>query len=209
MPPVFGPGASGQPYTHRQPPARLEAVPDSTPCRIASLTLLKARRLALGIYALILHSLGQEAGALFRPLQEAWEFLRYLRVDPTRAREVIDGRVPRAGEVGKRVGGRFKEMRQYLNEHASHLAFTFDSMGHLVDLDRLSLRISQTASAPVIRRNMGALFGVFYMSVGEALLILALDDFEAFDRFAERFDGLKGRAATLFRVERPADTADH
>jgi hypothetical protein len=84
--------------------------------RIASLALLKARRVALGIYAMTLACLAQEAGALVRPLQEWWEFLTYLRQDPTRAQKVLDGKLPRPGEIGKAISSRFKPLRDSLSE---------------------------------------------------------------------------------------------
>jgi len=57
-----------------------------------------------------------------------------------------------------------------------------------------------TPQARVIRTNMKATFGVLFLSVGEALLILGMHDERAFDDVAARFDDLKGRAHPLFRV---------
>jgi hypothetical protein len=45
-------------------------------------TLVKAKNLALGSYSLVLDGLGQEAGALMRPMIEYAELLAYFRLHP-------------------------------------------------------------------------------------------------------------------------------
>ncbi|MCD6599021.1 MAG: hypothetical protein J7L19_00380, partial [Dehalococcoidia bacterium] len=101
--------------------------------RVFGLILLKGRDLAHAIFSLGLEGLAQEAGALLRPMLECIELLKYLRDDPQRVDEVLEGRLPLAGEIGKRTHGSFKRLRKYLNEHASHLSFTPESMLHLID----------------------------------------------------------------------------
>ena len=53
------------------------ASPRSAYPRICGVTLLKAKNLALGAYSLVLDGLGQEAGALMRPMIEYVELLTY------------------------------------------------------------------------------------------------------------------------------------
>jgi hypothetical protein len=174
--------------------------------RIASLALLKARRVALGIYAMTLACLGQEAGALVRPLQECWEFLTYLRQDPKRATEVIKKGKPRAGKIGKAIGSKFQAMRESLSESASHLSFSMESIGHLLDMDtldlRTTLRITNKPSAPGLRRNMGVLFSLLLMTVGEALAQLEDTDSAAFAALGEKFQDLHQRGRRVFSLEK-------
>ena len=66
--------------------------------RISGLTLLKARNLAHGSLSLSLDGLAREAGALLRVMIEALELLMYLREDPRRVEEVLEERLPSAGE---------------------------------------------------------------------------------------------------------------
>lgn len=136
---------------------------ESIVARVAGLALLKAKRLALAIYSLIIDCIGQEAGALFRPLLETWEFLIYLRQDPSRAQEVIEDRVPKAGEIAKRIGAKFKSLRDHLNQHAAHLAFSFESMTHLMDYTSFKFQLTNRPSVGVLRQNMGVLFSVLLL----------------------------------------------
>ena len=50
-----------------------------TYARVCGLTLLKAKNLAVGSFSLLLDGLGQEAGALLRPMIEYTELLTYFR----------------------------------------------------------------------------------------------------------------------------------
>ena len=90
---------------------------DTIFCRVSGLTLLKARNLAQGLFGLSLDGLAQEAGALLRPLIECIELMAYLRDNPQRVDEVLEERLPSAGEIGKRIHGKFQELRNYLNKH--------------------------------------------------------------------------------------------
>jgi hypothetical protein len=107
------------------------------------MTLVKARNYALGLYSLSLDGLGQEAGALLRPLVEAYEVLVYFRLDPSRASKATDDKLPSAGEIAKAISGRFKDLREYLNENASHFAFSPQSMTHLIDFRTLNWNVQQ------------------------------------------------------------------
>ena len=178
----------------------LECNPRELAARVTALTLLKAKRLGLGIYSLALDCLGQEAGALFRVLQESWEFLSFLRQDPSRAARVIESGPPKAGQIAKQIDSQFKEMRDYLNAHASHLALSYHSMAHLVDDETSTLRLTNRPSERVLRQNLAALFGVLLMSAGEALQVLPPDhaDWEA---LAHELDDLRTRGYDQFRMD--------
>ena len=137
--------------------------------RVLALVLIKARNLALACYSLSLDSLAQEAGALFRPLLEALELLEYLRQDPERVAEALEDRLPKAGVIAQRIQGKFKGLRDHLNNHASHLSVSPDAMGHLVDLSAGQLRTVQPFSEPVLRANLTTLLATLVWLAIEAV----------------------------------------
>lgn len=100
-------------------------------CRISSITLAKFSHLLLGCHSLTLDGLAQEAGALLRPLIETYELLVYLRQDKSRICQVLEGKLPSAGTIGKRISGDYQDLREYLNESASHFSYKIDSVRHL------------------------------------------------------------------------------
>jgi len=100
---------------------------------IGAITLAKSCHFLLGCYSLSLDGLSQESGALLRPLLETYELMIYLHLDPLRVEEVINDKLPKAGAIAKEINGKLHGLRQYLNEHASHFMFKYDSVRHLVD----------------------------------------------------------------------------
>lgn len=124
---------------------------------VCALVVIKARNLGLGCYSLSLDAVAQEAGALLRPLIEHLELLTYLKLDKTRVNEALEGRLPQAGEIAKRIEGKLKGVRGYLNEHASHFSLSFDAMKHLVDFRAGRLRLTQPHDAAVLRENLRVL----------------------------------------------------
>lgn len=131
-------------------------VNDSEFARVAALVTVKGRTLALGCYSLALDGLGQEAGALLRPLLESIELLRYVRLVPEGPIQLIEGRLPAAGKRAKLVAGPFKTLREHLNQHACHVGFTYESLRHTIDLQTGRLKTFQPHSTPVLRQNMGS-----------------------------------------------------
>jgi hypothetical protein len=63
--------------------------------------------MTLGVYSLMLDGLGQEAGALLRPLIETLELLVYLRLEPARIDQAIEEKLPSAGQIAKKIEGEF------------------------------------------------------------------------------------------------------
>lgn len=170
-----------------------------TACRIGAFALLKARRLATGAYLLSLNCLAQEGGALFRLLQEAWEFLIYVAEDPSRAEAVAEGKKPSAGTIAKAIEGKFKDMRDHLNTHSAHLSFTYEAMGHLFDPRTGGLRVKNQPDAAVIKKNMGPMFGLMFLALGEGISLLSLADEAAFSSFGSRHAELQKQAYGLFK----------
>ncbi len=119
-------------------------------------TLIKARNLALGCYSLVLDGLAQESGALLRPLLETSELLIYFSEDTKRVDQVIqEQKIPKAGEVAKAIGGQLKELREYLNNHASHFNFSDESLGHIFNAKSGGWRLVQPYDELVVRNKLG------------------------------------------------------
>jgi hypothetical protein len=131
---------------------------DRDAARVCSLVAIKGRNLAHGCYSLALDGLGQESGALLRPLLECLELLVYLRVVPDAPNQALENTLPQAGKRAAIIGGKFKPLRDHLNENAPHLAISSDSMIHLVDLGQGRLRITQPFDIRVLEQNLAALF---------------------------------------------------
>lgn len=150
---------------------------DTQLSRVSALTAVKSRNLALGCYGLCLDGLAQEAGALFRPLIETIELMAYLRLDPARVEEALAGQLPSAGIIARRIEGNFKDVREYLNEHASHYSFSAESMKHLVDFSKgtFELRVIQPHSDPVLKKNLHTLLAIYFRVVVESLMILGAE----------------------------------
>jgi hypothetical protein len=177
---------------------------DSPFARVSAVVLVKARNLALGCYSLSLDSLAQEAGALFRPLVEAFELLTYLRLDPERVDEVLDGRLPSAGEIAKRIQGHYKRLREYLSKNASHLSLTPESMRHILSLDaerqQVELRTEQPFRLEVVLRNLQVLFALFAQVAIEAANCTVMAGCPAQSEISDRVDRLRTRGMRVFEA---------
>jgi hypothetical protein len=145
---------------------RLNASKKSSLCALVG---AKGRNLAHGCYSLALDGLAQESGALLRPLLEAIELMRYLRTVPDAITEAMGGRLPRAGDRAKKINGFLRPIREYLNENASHLAFTYESMRHLFDLEGERMRVLQPHRASVLRVNLKQLYFFTHLLAKEAI----------------------------------------
>jgi hypothetical protein len=141
--------------------------------RVTNLTLAKTRNLLLGSYSMMLDAIAQEAGALLRPILEAYELLIYFRLKPSRVDQAIDGKLPGPGQIAKKIEGEFKELRDYLNTNASHLSFNFESARHLVDYQTFEIKAIQNQTIGVFKTNLTTLNGFQYLIVIEAMNCLA------------------------------------
>src|SRR5215213_5947468 len=132
--------------------------------RIGAITLAKYSHLLLGNYSLMLDGLAQEAGALLRPLIETYELLVYFRQDKSRINEVLEGKLPSAGIIGKRISGDYQDLREYLNDNASHFSYKTDSVKHLLD-QNAKIQFIPNHSLRVFRNNIKLLnaFQVFIL----------------------------------------------
>nr|MBL8411845.1 hypothetical protein [Dechloromonas sp.] len=119
---------------------------------VCGLTLLKGKNLALGALSLILDALGQEAGALLRPLIEYIELLTYFRKYPEETSKVLENNLPSAGRRAKAIEGIYRNLREHLNENAAHSAFSDYSISHLLTPE-FSFRKFQEFHPHVLEKN--------------------------------------------------------
>ena len=110
------------------------------------------QNLALGSLSLVLDALGQESGALLRPWVEYIELLTYLREFPEEATKAAENDLPPAGKRAMKIGGVYKELREHLNENASHSSYSFYSLSHLLTPD-FKFRKLQEFVPQVLDRN--------------------------------------------------------
>ena len=170
-------------------------------CRICGLTLAKARNYALGAYGLILDGLGQEAGALIRPFIEYHELLVYFRKDPSRVQQAIDGRLPSAGNIAKKIDGDFQGFRQYLNDNASHSSYSHHSLSHLLDKEEMTIRKEQPFLENVLFTNMADFFVQLILLAIEAVNSLHSHQAGVVNKQAQAIDRLREEGISIFKLE--------
>ncbi|MFT4553413.1 MAG: nitrate/nitrite-specific signal transduction histidine kinase [Chlamydiales bacterium] len=129
--------------------------------RLCALISLKSKNLVLALLSLIMEGLAQEGGAILRPLVECTEMLAYLRLHFDNLDEVAEKIMNRkitAGKIGKEIEGDFKDLRKYLNENASHLSLSYDSLRHCLDMKTLKLNKVQKFNKKTFLKNLELLF---------------------------------------------------
>ena len=124
----------------------------------AGLTLLKGRTMAKGILSLELDGLGQEAGALLRPLIECSELLEYFRLFPDGINQALNNKLPSPGKRAELIKGTLQGLRNHLNENASHLSLQPSSTKHLINFQTGDWKVNQPFDKTALRANMFSLF---------------------------------------------------
>jgi len=176
--------------------ARLELLDDPFG-RVCGLVLIKARNLGLGCFSLSLDALAQEAGALFRPLIECLELLIYFRSEPSRINKALEDRLPIAGEIAKKIEGKCKDLREYLNKYASHLSLSPEAMRHLVDFKSGRLRPIQVHKTAVLRENLKTLLAVLVWLAGVAVDCNSIGAGVVDNALVDTFEDIKRRTLLL------------
>ena len=174
------------------------APPETAYPRICGLTLLKAKNLALGAYSLVLDGLGQESGALLRPMIEYVELLTYFRLKPEMTERAVENSLPKAGERAKAIEGMFKDFRDHLNREASHSSFSRYSIGHLFERDTFSFKKRQRMVPTVLERNLRDLVVQLHNLLDEAILTLEYSERSKSVEIAVQADRLKRRMFDVF-----------
>jgi hypothetical protein len=149
---------------------------DTTYTRVCAITMIKARNLELGCYSLALDGLAQEGGALFRPVVETLELLTYIWKDPARVDEAIEGNLPSAGKIAQKIEGNLKGLREFLNTHASHFSFTYESLQHIADLQHLDWKVTQPHNDNVLRQNLLLIFLTLLSIVKTGACCLSMEE---------------------------------
>lgn len=174
---------------------------------ICGLTLLKAKHLALGAYSLSLDGLGQESGALLRPFIEYTELLTYFRRFPKKVSEAENGRLPSAGERAKAIDGVYKELRQHLNQHASHGSYSRYSLGHLMDPVTGNFKKMQQMVPEVLDRNVRDFAVQLFLLLHEGAVGLKPLKPRDLIPLATECDDMKARLIEAFGLVGPPDPA--
>lgn len=172
-----------------------------TYARVCGLTLLKAKNLAIGSFSLIMDGLGQESGALLRPMIEYTELITYFRHFPEKCEKAAENELPKAGERAKAIEGIYHGLRQHLNEHASHSSYSNYSLSHLLD-SHLAFRKMQLFVPQVLDKNVTDLTVQIWLMLHEAALGLErILPSETMVELATEADTLKERMLHVFELE--------
>ena len=171
-----------------------------TYARICGLTLLKAKHLVVGTFSLILEGLGQEAGALIRPFVEYTELLTYFRSFPDQVENVADDNFPTAGERAKAINGGYKDLRKYLNLHASHSSYSYYALSHLLELGSFKFKKSQHNVPVVLDRNFKVLSVQVWILLREATLNVKRLNLTEFNELADCVDSLHLKLLQEFKL---------
>jgi hypothetical protein len=151
---------------------------------------------------MLLDALAQEAGALLRPILEAYELLIYFRLEPSRVDQAIDGKLPSAGKIAKTIEGGFRGLRDYLSTNASHVSFSYESSKHLFDYQTSEIKANQQQSVDVLKNNLSSLNAFQVLIVAEALRCLEITGYSKESLFEEYEDWrLKSIKASPFPVD--------
>lgn len=171
----------------------------STYSRICGLTLLKAKSLAQGSLSLILDGLGQEAGALLRPMIEYTELMTYLRMFPEKAEKAAENSLPSAGQRAKAIGGIYKDFREHLNEHAAHSSYSHFALSHLLT-SGLSFRKLQEFVPHVLETNFRDFTVQLQLMLQQGVLALEPTPSPKLMELAVAADRLKTRMLDVFHL---------
>ena len=123
--------------------------------------------------------------------------MTYVRVNIQRLDEILEERLPSAGEIGKRIHGKFQKLRNYLNQHASHFSFEPESISHLIDFKSGNWKAIQPYNEKVLRTNMTTLFAVLVQLLYEAANCLFCNELLT-DSLEDRLNAFKKRGHTIF-----------
>lgn len=173
--------------------------PESTYARICGLTLLKAKNLALGSLSLVMDGLGQEAGALLRPMIEYAELLTYLHKFPADAEKAALNELPKAGQRAKAIGGIYQCLRDHLNQHASHSSYSHYSLSHLLTPE-LNFRKEQQFVAHVLERNLRDFTVQLMLLLQQGVIALEYISTSKLEELALSADRLKNRTFDVFQL---------
>lgn len=168
---------------------------------VCGLALLKVKHLAVGSYGLILDGLGQETGALMRPMIEYAELMTYFRMYPSKVGKIATNTLPSAGKRAKAIKGIYQPFRDHLNEHASHSSFSQYSLGHLREPSTGKFKKMQRMVPHVLDTNVRDLVVQLIIFLREAKLALEPLGSPRFIEIAGGIDRLKARMLHAYNLK--------
>ncbi|MED4676794.1 hypothetical protein [Bacillus nitratireducens] len=172
--------------------------------RVTGIISIKIRSLCHGMLSLALDGHAQESGALFRTVIEAYESLVYLRKDPSRVNRFLEDKKPQAGDIAKAIQGQFKEVRAYLNNHASHFGFKSDSVMYFLKVTHdgdVTLK-EPSFNSGVFRGNLGTLSVFMINTLFESIACLHQNDIDV-SRWSKKLELLYKQVQIVFVNEVP------
>lgn len=172
---------------------------ESTMARACGLTLLKGKNLAQGSLSLVLEGLGQESGALLRPMIECVELLTYLRQYPEKAEDAVQNALPKAGKRAKAIEGIYQGLREHLNEHASHSSYSHFALSHLLTPE-FAFRKVQQFVPQVLDVNFRDFTVQLMLMQQQGVLTLEPVGAPRLQEFAMAADRLKARMLDVFNL---------
>jgi hypothetical protein len=173
---------------------------DSVYARVCGITLIKARNLILGCYSLALDGLAQEGGALFRLVIESIELLIYFEEDPTRIDQMLDGPMPKAGEIANKIQGNLQGLRNFLNTYASHFSFSPESLQHIFNSQTFTWTVTQPHRDDVLRTNLIFIFLSLILLVCAGANCLKVENTQSADSFAKRIEDYRLKGFNVFNL---------
>jgi hypothetical protein len=170
--------------------------------RLCAVAVLKAKNYAVGSFSMILDGHGQEAGALLRPMIEYAEIITYFRLFPEKVDLALDDKLPKVGERAKAIDSVYHDLRKYLNENASHSAFSEAAIKNVFDFQELTFRKRQQLAPYALLTNLTTLIVQILVLLTEAVLSLERTQSERFMELAERFERLKARMFDVYNLKK-------
>ncbi|ARC19789.1 hypothetical protein ABLB37_22780 [Vibrio parahaemolyticus] len=174
---------------------------ESSSHNVCGITLVKAKNCALGSYGMMLDGLGQEAGAVMRPMIEYLELLKYFRLFPEDIELALVGKLPSAGVRAKKINGMHHEIRQHFNNYSSHGSYGEHAIRHLFESNGAKLRKIQPLSKGTLFRNLGDLFAQLYILIREAVLCIEWLNDGITEDLADFVDTLHVEGMKVFEFE--------
>ena len=137
---------------------------------------------------------------MLRPLIETYELLVYFRQDKSRISQVLEGTLPSAGTIGKRISGDYQDLREYLNDSASHFSYKIDSVRHLFG-ENAKIQPIPNHSLKVLRTNLQLLNAFQSFALFEAINCLFTIGFDA-NALADKIEKWRDTCVKIFSPEK-------
>ncbi len=95
---------------------------------------------------------------------------------------------------------KFKNLRNYLNDHSSHFSYKIDSVSHLIDFKNVQINAYPTHSLSTFRRNLNTINAFQRIMIGEVAYWLSLVNNDS-NRILEVMDSFIHSSRVVFSEE--------